>query len=94
MAHKRRLAWSQRALADLERILSYISSDKPDAAARFAANVFNKTSTLTTMPCIGREVRPGVRELIVHHHYLLTYRVNSDRVEILQVWHTARKRPV
>ena len=94
MAHKLKLAWSRHALADLERIINYISNDKPDAAARFAASILNRATTLTTMPNIGREVRPGVRELIVHHHYLLTYRVSSDRVEILQVWHTARKRPV
>lgn len=93
MAHKRRLAWSRRALADLERIISHIANDKPDAAARFAADILNKATTLAAMPDLGREVRPGVRELIVHRHYLLSYRVNYDRVEILQVWHTARKRP-
>jgi plasmid stabilization system protein ParE len=51
------------------------------------------TEQLVTYPYRGRaSEREDVRELLVHRHYLVSYRVRRDRVEILQVWHTAQDR--
>jgi toxin ParE1/3/4 len=47
---------------------------------------------LSLHPYLGRESAPGVRELVVHRHYLLTYRIKPGRIEILQVWHVAQQR--
>ena len=35
---------------------------------------------------------PDVSEFVVARHYLVSYRVRQERVEILQVWHTAQNR--
>jgi addiction module RelE/StbE family toxin len=91
MAHDLRPHWSRRALADLSNIVDFISVDKPLAARKLAQVIRAKTEALSTTPQMGREITPGVRELIVHRHYLITYRVKAGRIEILQVWHTARK---
>ncbi|MBP1205434.1 addiction module RelE/StbE family toxin [Duganella sp. 1411] len=84
--------WSRRALSDLSNIVDFVSIDKPLAARKLAQAIRAKTEALRTSPHLGRETTPGIRELIVHRHYLITYRIKSDRIEILQIWHTARKR--
>jgi addiction module RelE/StbE family toxin len=92
MAPERQLKWTKRALASLDDIVQFISTDKPQAARKLAQAIRAKTEALQAAPGLGRELLPGIRELVVHRHYLITYRVKPDRIEILQVWHTARQR--
>lgn len=92
MAHKRQLCWTSRALGRLTDILDHIATDKPIAANKLAKAVRAKTEMLCDTPYLGREVAPGLRELVIHRHYLVTYRVMPDRISILQIWHTAQKR--
>jgi len=50
---------------------------------------------LAEYPAMGRSGRvPGTRELVVvGTPYIIPYRVRGDRVEILRVFHAARKWP-
>ena len=51
------------------------------------------TKHLTRHPFLGpRADLEGTRELMVHRNYLVTYRVGTEAVEILQVWHVAQDR--
>ncbi len=44
-------------------------------------------------PLMGRRTEfDDVRELVVHPNYLLSYRVSTQVVEVLQVWHVAQSR--
>ncbi len=94
MAAARRLRWSRRALADLERVARHIAADKPTAAVEFVAEVRQRVGRLSAFPLLGR---PGpldeTRELVVHRNYLVTYRLHGDEVQIVQVWHVARNKP-
>lgn len=92
MARKLSLHWTRRALSDLQGILDHIALDKPGAAQQLAQAFLAKVESLKDSPFLGRETTPGLRELVVHRHYLITYRVKQNRLEILQVWHTARRR--
>jgi addiction module RelE/StbE family toxin len=92
MGHDLKLKWSKRALADISRIIEYIAQDKPIAGQQFAVTIRAKADYLRQFPYMGREVLPGVRELVVHQHYLLSYRIKSGCVEILQIWHVAQRR--
>jgi toxin ParE1/3/4 len=88
-----RLKWTQGALADLQKILEYIEQDNVQAAKALAAGFKQTAEHLTKHPFIGRRGElEGTRELMLHRNYLLTYRVSSDAVEILQIWHVAQKR--
>jgi addiction module RelE/StbE family toxin len=88
-----RLKWTRSALADLQRILDYIAQDDPQAAKALAAGFRQTAEHLTNHPFIGRRGDlEGTRELILHRNYLLTYRVSSEVVEILQIWHVAQNR--
>ena len=53
------------------------------------------TECLATHPALGRPGRvPGTRELVVSGTpYLIPYRVHGKTVEILRVFHGARKSP-
>lgn len=88
-----KLRWTQRALTDLGRICERIAADKPNAAVEFAIEVKDKVAMLRRFPLLGRTgVYQDTRELIVHKNYLVTYRVRADEVQVLQVWHVARRR--
>ncbi len=81
----------------LDDIVDYIAEDNPTAAVAFGLDVRAKATALAQQPMMGRKVRPGlpsfVRELVVHHNYILFYRVLRDArtVEVLQVKHAAQQ---
>jgi toxin ParE1/3/4 len=87
--------WSGRSLADLETIQDYLLERNPLAAIRLVDVLRSAGDTLATMPHRGRPGRwPGTRELIVPDTpYLLPYRIRGEAVEILHVFHGARRWP-
>lgn len=88
-----KLEWSRSALADLRQILDCVAQDNPHAARALAAGFRQTAEHLTQHPFIGRRGDlEGTRELMLHRNDLLTYRVGSEAVEILQIWHVAQKR--
>jgi toxin ParE1/3/4 len=90
-----RVKWLRRALQNLTDEADFIAQDSPKSAAEFVAHLLQAAEMLATHPQIGRPGRvPGTRELIVtRFSYILPYRVRDQNVEILRVFHTARKWP-
>ena len=90
-----RVRWLRRALRNLDEEADYIARDNPDAGARTALRIATAVEQLTSHPASGRIGRvPGTRELIVTGTpYIVPYRVRGDAVEILRVFHAARKWP-
>ena len=80
---------------NLDQEASYIAQDNPKAAAEFVLHLRDSALMLGEQPNLGRPGRiPGTRELVVTNFpYILPYRVRNDAVEILRVFHTARKWP-
>ena len=90
-----RVKWLRVALANLEAEADYIADDNPAAADRLVQRIFRATNQLAKFPAIGRPGRvPGTRELIVSGTpYIIPYRIRENAVEILRVFHAARKWP-
>jgi toxin ParE1/3/4 len=90
-----RVRWLRSALRNLDEEAEYIARDDPDAAARIVQRIAAAVEQLTNYPASGRIGRvPGTRELVVTGTpYIVPYRVRGDVVEILRVFHAARKRP-
>lgn len=88
-----RVRWLRKALPNLDHEASYIAQDNPKATAEFVIHLRNSPLILGKQPNLGRPGRlPGTRELVVANlPYTLPYRVRNDTVEILRVFHTARK---
>lgn len=87
--------WLRRALLNLEQEAAWIAQDDPRAAAALVTEADTATRLLAQHPDMGRSGRvPGTRELVLPHFpYIIPYRVKAQRVEILRVFHTARKWP-
>jgi toxin ParE1/3/4 len=88
--------WLRGALLNLDQEASYIAQDNPKAAADLVLHLRDSALILGEQPNLGRPGRiPGTRELVVSKlPYILPYRVRNDTVEILRVFHAARKWPV
>jgi plasmid stabilization system protein ParE len=82
-------------LANLEAEAEYIARDSPAAAQRMARRIEQAVELLATYPALGRAGRvEGTRELVIPDTpYIIPYRVRGERVELLRVFHTARKWP-
>jgi toxin ParE1/3/4 len=85
----------KRALENLDVEADYISRDSRAAAQRMVAAIEEATQLLARHPAVGRPGRvEGTRELVVAGTpYIIPYRVRAGRVEILRVFHAARKWP-
>lgn len=87
--------WLRRALLNLEQEAAWIAQNDPRTAASCITEADTATRFLAQHPDMGRPGRvPGTRELgLPHFPYIIPYRVKAQRVEILRVFHTARKWP-
>jgi toxin ParE1/3/4 len=87
--------WSEDALSDLEAIQDYLLERNPAAAAAMTVVLREAAAKLADLPYRGRPGRwPNTRELVVPGTpYLLPYRVRGNVVEILRVFHGARRWP-
>lgn len=88
--------WSGAAADDLRDAQAYVEEFDPGAAGRMVARiVLTANKMLAQYPEIGRPGRvSGTRELIIAKTpYIVPYRIADGRVEILRVFHSARKWP-
>ncbi len=89
------VAWTRPAARDLELIGDYIARENPRAADRVVRRIRDRARDLTDYPLLGRTGRvENTRELVVPATpFIVVYRVDDDRVEILAVFHSARRWP-
>jgi len=88
--------WSAQAIADLMALRAYIAEDDKAAAQRTALHIIrNVEELLSDNPNVGRAGRvPGTRELVIPRTaYIVPYRVRHGRIQVLRVYHGARKWP-
>ena len=90
-----RVRWLRVPLANLEAEADYIAEDNPAAADRLVQRLMRAVNLLGKNPAMGRPGRvSGTRELVVGDtSFIVPYRVRAYAVEILRVFHAARKWP-
>lgn len=90
-----RVSWTDGALSNLESIAEYMVQDNPEAALETVATIFEAVDRLQRYPSSGRAGRLlGTRELVVSGTpYVVPYRVRGNVIEIIRVFHGARKWP-
>ena len=90
-----KLIWSPEALDDVADVRSYISLDNPEAARTVTQRIMTLVGQLLLIPNLGRPGRvKGTRELVVSGtRFIVPYRITVDRIEILRVYHAARRWP-
>jgi toxin ParE1/3/4 len=88
--------WSPEAIQDLISLRAYIAEESPAGAQRVALRILHDVENLLpTNPHMGRAGRaPGTRELVIPRTpYIVPYRVQHGTIEILRVYHAARRWP-
>lgn len=90
-----KIIWSTQALQDVEEIFDYILEENPDAAWDTYDRIMEYITQLEMYPGLGRIGRvPGTRELVVPKTpYLVPYRIVGESLQILRVYHGARRWP-
>jgi toxin ParE1/3/4 len=90
-----KVIWTRPALRALEAFGDYIGADNPTAAERTVSRILERVDELAAQPHIGRPGRiDDTRELVVPGTpFVVPYRVRDEQVEVLSVFHGARKWP-
>jgi toxin ParE1/3/4 len=90
-----KIRWTRTALQNLSAEAEYIARDSPTAAGKMLARLKKALNLLAGQPSMGRAGRiPNTRELIIPETpYIIPYRIHNEQIEILRVFHTARKWP-
>ena len=90
-----RVEWLQAAINNLDALAEYISRDNRAAAERTVAAIHSAVRDLERFPSSGRPGRiSGTRELVVSGTpYIVPYRVRGDVVQLIRIFHAARKWP-
>ncbi len=87
------IKWTLQAIDDLEAISEFISRDSRNYARLFVSKTINSTERLKRFPESGRILpelnQKHIRENLLGN-YRIIYRVKSDVVEILTIYHSAR----
>jgi toxin ParE1/3/4 len=88
--------WSPEAIQDLILLRAFIAEESPAAARRIALRILHDVEQLLPAnPHMGRPGRvPGTRELVIPQTpYIVPYRVPREAIQILRVYHGARRWP-
>jgi len=85
----------RRAVENLIEEADYIARDDPEIAAAMLEKITEAVKRVGTYPQSGRPGRvAGTREVVVPDTpYILPYRIRKNVVEVLRVFHAARKWP-
>jgi plasmid stabilization system protein ParE len=91
-----KLTWSPEAIDDLNSLRAQISVDDPAAGKRVALHILHSIEELLPPnPQLGHPGRvPGTRELVIPKTpFVVPYRVTGASLELLHVYHHARRWP-
>jgi plasmid stabilization system protein ParE len=88
-----RVAWSPRAVEDLESIAKYISTDSAAYAAAVVKSILNTARNLSHFPRSGRVVPEiadeSIREWFAYS-YRIIYRIDEEGITIAAIVHGRR----
>ena len=91
-----KVEWLKGAKNDLIQIYNYIYQDSIYYSIKTVNDIINLTNYLEFSPYMGRKIpehnRKTERELI-YKSYRIIYRVQSEKVFIRRIWHSARNLP-
>ncbi|MBX7149452.1 type II toxin-antitoxin system RelE/ParE family toxin [bacterium] len=94
-----KLLLTPTAYADLNRLYSFLSIQYPKALKMAALRIKQAFNILKKHPRSGyilTKFKPETREFLIpfgHGHYVVRYRINAKKIQILHLWHSKEKRP-
>ncbi len=90
-----KIIWTEPAAEALEQIQDYIAKDNTVAAYETAMTIEAAVENLIKHPKMGRSGRvANTYELVISGiPFIVAYRIKSEKIHVLSVFHTARKWP-
>jgi len=92
-----KLRYTERAIADLEEIRSYIARDNPSAAVAVGNRIERAIGLLENFPHLGRPGRVGGTRVlqVARTPYAVYYKIDQshDEVAIVHIRHGRRRVP-
>ena len=90
-----KVVWTEPAAQALESIQDFIARDNPKAAGEVAQLIRRAVTRLEMYPLSGRQGRVcETYELVIAGlPYILPYRIHEGEIQVLNVYHAARKWP-
>jgi toxin ParE1/3/4 len=88
--------WSPEAIQDLIELRACVAQESPAGARRIVLRILHDVEDLLPEnPHMGRPGRvPGTRELVIPRTpYIVPYRVQGEALQVLRVFHSARRWP-
>jgi plasmid stabilization system protein ParE len=88
----RTLIWTERASADIEAIVRYISRRNPAAATSIGMGIYDRTQLLLSHPDAGSildELRDGGWRKLIFRRWKIVYRVDGSTIVVGRVWPAA-----
>ena len=87
--------WTKLALSDLKGAHEYIANDSVRYAQITVSKIHNRVESLKKQSLSGRIVPefedPSIRELIEGNYRIVHYLVSENQIDILRIYHSARK---
>ena len=88
----RKIIWTERASADIEAIVRYISRRDPQAAARIGIGIYDRAQILLEHPEAGGildELSDGGWRKLIFRRWKIVYTIRQDAIIIGRVWPAA-----
>lgn len=90
-----KVAWTRRAVQDLERLHGFLKIINPTAAAKILQSLVKAPNALIGNPRMGERIEAfesrEIRRLLVAR-YELRYEIKEATLYILRIWHTREER--
>ncbi len=86
------IEWSEEAIADLTALLEYLDEQDPRISQTIIKRIRAAEKVITTLPKSSRhnEKSDTYDRPVPKTRLLLTYRIEEERIVIVQLWHTSR----
>ena len=88
-----KVIWTKQVLEDFENLLEYIGTDAPVAARRLGQKLIDHVEVLEKHPHLGNflpEDETGTYRQILQGNYRIIYRIESNAVYLIALYHAAR----
>jgi toxin ParE1/3/4 len=95
MAPPLKLRWTPRALHHLNSAWNHVAKDNVAAADRLVQSILAAVESLPPHPELGRKGRAdATRGLVIPGTpYIVVYRLRPSHIQILAIFHSARRWP-
>lgn len=88
-----RVIWTRQAVEDVEAIKAYVARDSEQYAGLLGERLVAAVDRLELFPNSGRivpEVGDDSLREVIYGNYRLVYRLQSESVEVVTIYHAAR----